>query len=105
MHTFTKTILVTTLGMLCNAAVAQQQVVRPAPVNLWMDVSTSSFAGMPDMESMGAGGGLLGGLLGAASGNAGMGGALENLWSGTYFFHDAKPCAGYCLFEQYQARH
>jgi hypothetical protein len=77
MHTFTKTILATTLGTLCHAAMSQQQVVRPAPVNLWMDVSTSSFAGMPDMESMGAGGGLLGGLVGAASGNAGMGGALK----------------------------
>ena len=78
MHTFTKTILATSLGMFCHAALSQQQVVRPAPVNLWMDVSTSSFAGMPDMESMGAGGSLLGGLVGAASGNPGMGGALKS---------------------------
>ena len=77
MHTLQKNLLTSTLSVLCTTTIAQQQVMRPAPVNLWMDVSTSSFAGMPDMESMGAGGSLFGGLVGAASGNASLGGALK----------------------------
>ena len=77
MHTLKKTLLTSALSVLCTTTIAQQQVVRPAPVNLWMDVSTSSFAGMPDMESMGAGGSLFGGLVGAASGNASLAGALK----------------------------
>jgi hypothetical protein len=77
MHTLQKTLLAVVAGLTCCTVLSQQQV-RPPKVNLWMDVSTSSFAGMPDMESMGAGGGLLGGLMGAATGSAGIGGALKN---------------------------
>ena len=77
MHTLQKTLLTSALSLLCTTTIAQQKVVRPAPVNLWMDVSTSSFAGMPNMESMGAGGSLFGGLVGAASGNASLGGVLK----------------------------
>jgi hypothetical protein len=77
MHTLRKTLIACTVGFACCAALSQQQI-RPPKVNLWMDVSTSSFAGMPDMESMGAAGGLFGGLVGSAAGNAGMGGALKS---------------------------
>ncbi|MEQ1535577.1 MAG: hypothetical protein ABL923_06835 [Burkholderiaceae bacterium] len=76
MHSLQKTLLVSTVAAVCCIAHSQQQV-RPPKINLWMDVSTSSFAGMPDMESMGAGGGLLGSLMGAASGATGLGGALK----------------------------
>ncbi len=76
MHSLQKTLLVSAVAVVCGIAHSQQQV-RPPKINLWMDVSTSSFAGMPDMESMGAGGGLLGGLMGAASGGTGLGGALK----------------------------
>lgn len=76
MHSLQKTFLVSTVAAVCCIAHSQQQV-RPPKINLWMDVSTSSFAGMPDMESMGAGGGLLGSLMGAASGGTGLGGALK----------------------------
>lgn len=76
MHTLQKTLLASAVGLACCTAISQQQV-RPPKINLWMDVSTSSFAGMPDMESMGAGGGFLGGLTGAAAGGAGIGGALK----------------------------
>ena len=76
MRSLQKTLLASTVAVVCCIAHSQQQV-RPPKINLWMDVSTSSFAGMPDMESMGAGGGLLGGLMGAASGGAGLGGALK----------------------------
>jgi hypothetical protein len=76
MHSLQKTLLASTVAAVCCIAHSQQQV-RPPKINLWMDVSTSSFAGMPDMENMGAGGGLLGGLMSAASGGAGLGGALK----------------------------
>ena len=77
MHKLQKTFLASTVCVACCSAIGQQQV-RPPKVNLWIDVSTSSFAGMPDMESMGAGGGLLGGLMGAAApSGAGLGGALK----------------------------
>ena len=59
-----------------HLAISQQQV-RPPKLNLWMDLSTSSFAGMPDMEGMAGGGGLLGGLMGAAAGATGTGGPLK----------------------------
>ncbi len=77
MHSLQKTLLASAVALACCMAHSQQQV-RPPKINLWMDVSTSSFAGMPDMESMGAGGGLLGGLVGAAAGGAGFGGPLKS---------------------------
>lgn len=77
MHSLQKTLLASVVALVCCIAHSQQQV-RPPKINLWMDVSTSSFAGMPDMESMGAGGGLLGGLVGAAAGGAGFGGPLKS---------------------------
>jgi hypothetical protein len=69
MHKLQKTLLTSTVCVVCGIALSQQQV-RPPKVNLWIDVSTSGFAGLPDMEGMGAGGGLLGGLMGAGTGGA-----------------------------------
>lgn len=44
-----------------------QQVVRPPKTLLWMDVSTGSMAGMPEIDIPGMGG-LMGGLMGAMGG-------------------------------------
>ena len=63
--------------LLASPLAFSQQQVRPPKLNLWMDLSTSSFAGMPDMEGMAGGGGLLGGLMGAAAGATGTGGPLK----------------------------
>lgn len=62
-------------AMGCLAATPTQaqkteQIVKPPKVVLWMDVSTGSMAGMPDMEIPGMGG-LMGGLMGSMGrGNA-----------------------------------
>ncbi len=46
---------------LCSNALAQNQVVKPPIAQYWMDVATMSMAGMNEMPSMGALGGLFGG--------------------------------------------
>lgn len=46
-----------------------QQIVRPAKVHLWMDVSTGGMAGMPEMDIPGLGG-LMGGLMGRGNPDA-----------------------------------
>ena len=46
-----------------TAAVAQN--VKPPKVQLWMDVSTGTMAGMPEMDSMPGMAGMMGGLMGA----------------------------------------
>ena len=48
---------------LATAAVAQN--VKPPKVQLWMDVSTGTMAGMPEMDSMSGMAGMMGGLMGA----------------------------------------
>ncbi len=58
--------------LLCGAALAQNQVVKPPVAQYWMDVATMSMAGMDEMPSMGGG---LGGILGGMAGVPGMGGA------------------------------
>ncbi len=64
---FTPVSLLAALG--CLAAMPAQsqkieQVVKPPKIVLWMDASTGSMAGMPDLEMPGMGG-LMGGLMGA----------------------------------------
>ncbi|MFZ2124036.1 MAG: hypothetical protein WA012_00260 [Rhodoferax sp.] len=54
----------------CGAASAQNQVVKPAVTQYWMDVATISMAGMEDLPDMGP----LGGLMGSMTGMPGMGG-------------------------------
>lgn len=50
---------------LCIASLgAQAQTTKAPKVQLWMDVSTGTMAGMPEMDSLPGGGGMLGGLMG-----------------------------------------
>ncbi|MDF2462104.1 MAG: hypothetical protein K0Q43_339 [Ramlibacter sp.] len=44
---------------------ASAQNVKPPKVQLWMDVSTGTMAGMPEMDSMPGMAGMMGGLMGA----------------------------------------
>ncbi|MBV7542555.1 hypothetical protein [Acidovorax sp. sic0104] len=61
---------------LCLASLAAHAQTTKAPkVQLWMDVSTGTMAGMPEMDSLPTGGGMVGGLLGGGSGAPGMGGS------------------------------
>lgn len=56
---------------LCIASLAAQAQTTKAPkVQLWMDVSTGTMAGMPEMDSLPGGGGMLGGLMGGMGGGA-----------------------------------
>ena len=66
-------------GLLCLAlqtaqAQTQAQAAKPPKVQLWMDLSTGTMAGMPEMDSLPGGGGMLGGPMGGgAQGRAGSG--------------------------------
>lgn len=62
---FSCTALATTF--IIGSAGAQTQVVKPPVAQYWMDVATVSMAGMDDMPSMGAMGGLIGGMTGLGS--------------------------------------
>ncbi len=56
---------------LCIASLgAQAQTTKAPKVQLWMDVSTGTMAGMPEMDSLPGGGGMLGGLMGGMGGGA-----------------------------------
>lgn len=58
--------LVLALGLASTGGPATAQSnVKPPKAQLWMDVSTGTLAGMPDLEQAGGGmGGVLGGLMG-----------------------------------------
>lgn len=64
------------VGLCTTSLGAHAQSTKTPKVQLWMDVSTGSMAGMPEMDSLPGGGGLLGGLMGGMGGGApqGMGG-------------------------------
>lgn len=49
---------------------AQAQNTKAPKVQLWMDLSTGTMAGMPEMDSLPGGGGMLGGLMGGMGGGA-----------------------------------
>jgi hypothetical protein len=51
-------------GCLAMATGAAAQNVKPPKVQLWMDVSTGTMAGMPEMDSMPGMGAMMGGLMG-----------------------------------------
>ena len=51
----------------CTAALGQTQVIKPPKTLLWMDVSTGTMAGLPELEIPGMGG-LMGGIMGALGG-------------------------------------
>ncbi|MFY3386204.1 hypothetical protein [Paracidovorax sp. MALMAid1276] len=59
---------------LCVASLAAQAQTSKAPkVQLWMDLSTGTMAGMPEMDSLPGGGGMLGGLMGSMAGGSAQG--------------------------------
>ena len=59
---------------LCIASLgAPAQTTKAPKVQLWMDLSTSTMAGMPEMDSLPGGGGMLGGLMGGIGGMGGSG--------------------------------
>jgi hypothetical protein len=64
--------LATACAVLCSGAIAQN--AKPPKVQLWMDVSTGTMAGMPEMDSMPTGaGGLLGGMMAGRAGASAAG--------------------------------
>lgn len=68
------------VGLCTTSLGAHAQSAKTPKVQLWMDVSTGTMAGMPEMDSRPGGGGLLGGLMGGVGGGAaqGMGGGGSN---------------------------
>ncbi|MDP3673035.1 MAG: hypothetical protein Q8R69_25505 [Telluria sp.] len=56
------------IGCLGLATGAAAQNVKPPKVQLWMDVSTGTMAGMPEMDSMPGMAGMMGGLMGQRGG-------------------------------------
>lgn len=60
---------------LCLAAGAShaQNNSKPPKTQLWIDVSTGTMAGLPEMDSLPGGGGLLGGMMGGMAGSPGRG--------------------------------
>lgn len=70
---FRNVALALAVAALCSATLAQN--AKPPKVQLWMDVSTGTMAGMPEMDSLPTGaGGLLGGMMGGRAGAAAPGG-------------------------------
>jgi hypothetical protein len=60
----TPVALLVATGCLAIATSAAAQNVKPPKVQLWMDVSTGTMAGMPEMDSMPGMGAMMGGLMG-----------------------------------------
>lgn len=52
------------IGCISFTTSASAQNVKPPKVQLWMDVSTGTMAGMPEMDSMPGMAGMMGGLMG-----------------------------------------
>ncbi len=61
-------------GFTVASAGLQAQTTKPPKAQLWMDVSTGSMAGMPEMDMPGGAGGMLGAMMGGGGGG-GRGGA------------------------------
>ena len=61
-------------GLCLAAPIAHAQTSKAPKVQLWMDVSTGTMAGMPEMDSLPMGGGMLGGMLGGPAAGGGGGG-------------------------------
>jgi len=56
-------VLLATGGLVITTS-AEAQNVKPPKVQLWMDVSTGTMAGMPEMDAMPGMGAMMGGLMG-----------------------------------------
>jgi hypothetical protein len=63
------------VGVGLSGVVAHSQNVKPPKAQLWLDVSTGSMAGMPEMEMPAGMGGMMGGMMG---GRGGPGGASSS---------------------------
>ncbi|WP_462386567.1 hypothetical protein [Acidovorax sp. Q11] len=61
------------VGLSIASLGAQAQNTKTPKVQLWMDLSTGTMAGMPEMDSLPGGGGMLGGLMGGMGGGAAQG--------------------------------
>lgn len=62
------------IGLCIAALSANAQNTKPPKVQLWMDVSTGTMAGMPEMDGgLPGGGGMLGGLIGGMGGGGAQG--------------------------------
>lgn len=59
------------LGCCAVASAALAQNTKPPKAQLWMDLSTGSMAGMPEMDLPEGMGGMLGGMMGGRGGAAG----------------------------------
>src|SRR4051794_15265439 len=69
MHTM-RPLAIAALAALACASV-QSQNVKPPKAQLWMDLSTGSMAGMPEMDLPAGMGGMLGGMMGSGAGGRG----------------------------------
>src|SRR6266567_2391809 len=63
------------LGVGLSAVGAHSQNIKPPKAQLWLDVSTGSMAGMPEIEMPAGMGGMMGGMMG---GRGGPGGASSS---------------------------
>jgi hypothetical protein len=59
------------LGAGLGGVSAHSQNIKPPRAQLWLDVSTGSMAGMPEMEMPAGMGGMLGGMMEGGSGGPG----------------------------------
>jgi hypothetical protein len=59
------------LGCCALAGTALAQNTKPPKAQLWMDVSTGTMAGMPEMDMAGGAGGMMAGLMGGRGGAGG----------------------------------
>lgn len=69
-------------GLCVAAPGAHAQSSKAPKVQLWMDLSTGTMAGMPEMDSLPGGGGMFGGLMG--------GGAAQGMGSGNTAYGHAR---------------
>jgi hypothetical protein len=60
-----------TLGCCALAGTALAQNTKPPKAQLWMDVSTGTMAGMPELDMAGGAGGMMAGLMGGRGGAGG----------------------------------
>jgi hypothetical protein len=68
-HPLPMALFAAALGVASAAATAQN--VKPPKAQLWMDVSTGTMAGMPEMDLPAGMGGMLGGMMGGGGGARG----------------------------------
>jgi hypothetical protein len=74
-----RTLLLTILAACCSGALQAQGTAKPPKAQLWIDVSTGSMAGMPDMDMpAGVPGGLAGMMMGGRGAPGAAGGASKS---------------------------